>query len=128
MCGVRTRAYRGDMFSGAHVVIFSEDADADRAFFRDVLKLDNVDAGDGWLVFALPPTEAAFHPSDTNGSHEFYFMVDDVEAAMASLAEKSVACSDVEDQGWGLMSSICLPGGGEIGMYQPRYHTAVAED
>ena len=116
------------MFSGAHVVIFSTDADADRAFFRDVLELDSVDAGDGWLIFALPPTEAAFHPSDSNGLHELYFMVEDVGAAIEALGKKSVECSAIEDEGWGLLSSICLPGGGEIGMYQPRYQTAVTEE
>ena len=68
------------MISGAHVIVYSKNADADRAFFRDVLGFKSVDAGHGWLVFALPPGEAAFHPSDENGPHELYFMCDDLNA------------------------------------------------
>jgi catechol 2,3-dioxygenase-like lactoylglutathione lyase family enzyme len=83
------------MISGAHFVIFSKEAEADRAFFRDILGFKSVDAGHGWLIFALPPAEAAFHPADENGGHEFYLMCDDLQAEMASLAKKKVRCSEI---------------------------------
>ena len=88
------------MISGAHVIMYSKDAEADRAFFRDVLGLKSVDAGHGWLIFALPPGEAAFHPSDENGLHELYFMCDSLKAEMASLAKKGVKCSEVQEARW----------------------------
>jgi catechol 2,3-dioxygenase-like lactoylglutathione lyase family enzyme len=109
------------MISGAHVVIYTRDADADRAFFRDVLGFDSVDAGRGWLIFALPPAEAAFHPAGTNGPHELFLLCDDIEAEVARLAGKGVACSAVADEGWGLIVTLTLPGGGGLGIYQPRH-------
>ncbi len=113
------------MISGAHVVVYSKDAEADRVFFRDVLGFKSVDAGHGWLVFALPPAEAAFHPSDKNGPHEFYFMCDSLKAEMAMLAKKGVACSAIHEERWGSITRMRLPGGGEIGLYQPKHPTAL---
>src|SRR3954469_21373797 len=103
------------MISGAHVVIYSKDSDADRAFFRDVLQYKSVDAGHGWLIFALPPAEVAVHPSDQNDVHELFFMCDDVRAFMAGMAEKMVECSPVDEQRWGSITRLTLPGGGKIG-------------
>jgi len=113
------------MISGTHVVVYSKDAEADRAFFRDVLGFPSVDAGRGWLIFALPPAEAAFHPSDQNGAHELYFLCDDLKAEMASLAEKGVKCSEVQEQRWGSITKMQLSGGGEVGLYQPKHPTAL---
>jgi catechol 2,3-dioxygenase-like lactoylglutathione lyase family enzyme len=114
------------MISGAHVIVYSKDAEADRAFFRDVLGLKSVDAGHGWLIFALPPGEAAFHPAGENGPHEFYFMCDSLKSEMASLAKKGVKCSKVEEARWGSITKMKLPGGGEVGLYQPKHPTALA--
>ncbi len=113
------------MISGAHVIIHTKNADADRAFFRDVLGFMSVDAGHGWLIFALPPGEAAFHPSDKNGPHELYFMCDNLTSEMAALAKRGVTCSAVHEERWGSMTHIQLPGGGEIGLYQPKHPTAL---
>src|ERR1700690_3543331 len=98
------------MFSGSHMVIYSKNAEADRAFFGDVLGFKSVDAGHGWLIFALPPAEAAFHPSEES-SHEFYFMCEDLKTEMASLAKKGVKCSEVQQARWGSITKILLPGG-----------------
>jgi catechol 2,3-dioxygenase-like lactoylglutathione lyase family enzyme len=114
------------MISGAHVIVYSENAEADRIFFRDVLGFKSVDAGHGWLIFALPPAEAAVHPSDEGGSHELYFMCDDLETELAAVANKSVKCSEVHEQRWGSVTKMRLPGGGEIGLYQPKHPTALA--
>ena len=114
------------MISGAHLVVYSKNVEADRAFFRDVLGFKCVDAGHGWLIFALPPAEAAFHPSDENGPHELYFLCDSLKAEMASLAKKGVTCSEVEEARWGSLTKMRLPGGGEIGLYQPKHPTALA--
>lgn len=113
------------MIIGAHMVVYSKDADADRAFFRDVLGLRSIDAGHGWLIFALPPMEAALHPSDENGVHELYLMCDDLKAEIASLAKKHVECSEIQEARWGSIVKIQLPGGGEIGLYQPKHPTAL---
>lgn len=113
------------MISGCHVVVYSKDAEADRAFFRDVLGFKSVDAGHGWLIFALPPGETAFHPSDENGPHELYFMCESLEAEMASLATKGVECSVVQEARWGSITKMRLPGGGEVGLYQPNHPTAL---
>ena len=114
------------MISGAHVIVYSKDAEADRAFFRDVLGFPSVDAGRGWLIFALPPGEAAFHPADTNGAHELYFLCENLKSEMADLAKKGVTCSAVHEERWGSITKIRLPGGGEIGLYQPKHPTALA--
>jgi len=108
---------------GAHVIVYSKDAESDRAFFRDVLKFPAVDAGHAWLIFALPPAEAAFHPGE-NDVHELYFMCDDLKAEMASLVKRNVPCSPVHEERWGSLTKILLPGGGQIGLYQPKHPTA----
>ena len=113
------------MISGAHVIVYSKDAEADRAFFRDVLGFKSVDAGHGWLIFALPPAEAAVHPSDGGGVHQLYFLCHDLNAEMASLAKKCVECSRVQEQRWGSITKIPLPGGGDVGLYQPKHPTAL---
>ena len=113
------------MISGAHVILYSKDAEADRAFFRDVLGFPAVDAGRGWLIFALPPAEAAFHPSDQNGAHELYFLCDDLQAEIAALAKKNVKCSEVHEERWGSITRVRLPGGGDVGLYQPKHPTAL---
>jgi hypothetical protein len=114
------------MIFGAHVVIYSADAGADRAFFRDVLEYPSVDAGGDWLIFALPPAEVAVHPSDQVGGHELYLMCDDVGAEVQRLADQGVDCAEVEEAPWGSVAMIRLPGGGTIGLYQPRHPTALA--
>jgi catechol 2,3-dioxygenase-like lactoylglutathione lyase family enzyme len=111
------------MIFGAHIVVYSKNAEADRAFFRDVLGLKSVDAGHGWLIFALPTAEAAFHPSEEE-TRELYFMCDDLKAEMASLARKGVKCSKVEEARWGSITKMELPGGGNVGLYQPKHPTA----
>lgn len=113
------------MISGAHVILYSQDAEADRVFFRDVLGFPSVDAGHGWLIFALPPSEAAIHPSEKNGSHELYLMCDDLALEIASLRDRGVACTPVHEERWGRVIRIKLPGGGELGLYQPRHPTAI---
>jgi hypothetical protein len=112
------------VITGAHVIVYSREADADRAFFRDVLEYPHVDAGGGWLIFKLPPAEVAVHPVEGAGSHELYLMCDDVNATVELLAAKGVTCGSVSDQGWGLLTSIRLPGGGELGLYEPRHPKA----
>jgi len=112
------------MISGAHVVVYSKNAESDRAFFRDILGFRSVDAGHGWLIFALPPTEVAFHPSEDD-VHELYFMCDDLKAEIASLANKGVMCSKVEEARWGSITKMRLPGGGKVGLYQPKHPTAL---
>jgi hypothetical protein len=109
------------MIIGAHSILYSKNATADRAFLRDVLALPSVDAGDGWLIFGLPPSEAAVHPSDKNDVHEFYLMCDDVEAFVAAMRKAKVRTGPVQDQGWGLLTEVTLPGGGKLGVYQPRH-------
>jgi catechol 2,3-dioxygenase-like lactoylglutathione lyase family enzyme len=112
------------MITGAHAVVFSRDADALRAFFRDVLGFPSVDAGGGWLIFALPPAELAAHPAEEDGRHELYLMCDDVHATVAELEGKGAEFSrPVTDEGFGLMTAIKLPGGGELGLYEPRHPT-----
>ena len=109
------------MIVGAHSIIYSRNPDADRAFFRDVLALPSVDVGGGWLIFGLPPSEVAVHPSDDNDRHEFYLMCDDVTAFAATMKARGVRCGPIQDQGWGLLTQLTLPGGGNLGVYQPRH-------
>jgi catechol 2,3-dioxygenase-like lactoylglutathione lyase family enzyme len=114
------------MIFGAHVIVYSQDATADRAFFRDVLGFPSVDAGHGWLIFGLPPAEAAVHPEEDGvPRHELYLMCDDLTAEMAALGSKGVTFSPVEEARWGSVTKIRLPGGGEIGLYQPRHPSAL---
>src|SRR5882672_8909674 len=112
------------MISGAHVIVYSKNADADRAFFKNILGFPAVDAGHGWLIFAMPPSEAAFHPAEDNKQHELYLMCDDLESEMAALAEKGIECAEVQEPPWGLLTRIQLPGGGKLGLYQPKHPTA----
>jgi len=109
------------MITGAHSIIYSKNPDADRAFFRDILQLTKVDVGEGWLIFGLPPSEVAVHPSDENDEHEFYLMCDDVKAFIAEMKTKNIACGEVQDMGWGVLTQLTLPGGGKLGVYQPRH-------
>jgi hypothetical protein len=109
------------MIIGAHSIIYSKDPEADRAFLRDVLNLKSVDAGGGWLIFGLPPAELAVHPSDKNNVHEFYLMCADLEEFVAGLAKRAVKCSPVQSLTWGMRTDITLPGGGKLGVYQPRH-------
>ena|ERR1700724_3391793 len=113
------------MISGAHVVLYSKNAEADRAFLRDTLGFKSVDAGHGWLIFALPPAEAAIHPAEGNTTHELYFMCDDLKSEMAALAKKGIQRSPVNEQRWGSITKITLPSGAEIGLYQPKHPTAL---
>jgi catechol 2,3-dioxygenase-like lactoylglutathione lyase family enzyme len=106
---------------GAHVVVYSTDADADRAFFRDVLGYPFVDAGHGWLIFALPPAEVAVHPAASNGTQELYLMCDDLETFTAEMSERGVVCSEPHAERWGLLTRLTLPSGGDIGIYQPTH-------
>jgi catechol 2,3-dioxygenase-like lactoylglutathione lyase family enzyme len=116
------------MISGTHVIIYTKDAEADRVFFRDVLGFRSVDAGQAWLIFALPPSEAAFHPADQNGAHEIYLMCDDLEEEIKSLQARGVACSAVNEERWGSVTRVTLPGGGKLGLYQPRHKTSLETD
>jgi catechol 2,3-dioxygenase-like lactoylglutathione lyase family enzyme len=109
------------LINGAHVVIYSKDAEADRAFFRDVLKLSSVDAGHGWLIFAMPPAELAFHDAENNDRHELYLMCDDIGATLKDLQSKNVEVSEVNEQRWGKLATFTLPGGGKIGIYEPKH-------
>jgi len=122
------------MLNGAHILLFSDDAEADRKFFRDVLEWSFVDAGHGWLIFKLPPGEAAVHPSAMDNRplhHEnrmlgasLYLMCDDLEGEIKALKEKKVECAPITQENWGSRTAIKLPSGGEIGLYQPKHRTA----
>jgi hypothetical protein len=109
------------MIVGAHSIIYSEDPQADRAFLRDMLQLPAVDVGGGWLIFGLPPAELAVHPSSKNDVHEFFLMCDDVAALIAEMKRRDVVCSPPETLAWGVLTQVSLPGGGKLGIYQPRH-------
>lgn len=109
------------MIIGAHTIIYSTDAEADRAFLRDVLKLPNVDVGHGWLIFGLPPAEVAVHPSEENDVHEFYLMCDDIKGFVDGMQKQGIACDPIQTQPYGLLTQLTLPGGGKLGVYQPRH-------
>ena len=109
------------MIIGAHSIIYSIGAERDRAFLRDVLGLRGVDAGGGWLVFGLPPAEVAIHPSEQNDVHEFYLLTDDVAELVADLEARDIECSPVETMSWGAITHVRLPGGGKLGVYEPRH-------
>lgn len=109
------------MIIGAHSIIYSTNPEADRAFLRDVLNLTNVDTGDGWLIFGLPPSEVAVHPSEKNDVHEFFLMVDDAEKFRAEMRKRDIACGPPQDRGWGILMQLTLPGGGSLGIYEPRH-------
>jgi len=109
------------MINGAHMIVYSANAEADRAFLRDVLGFPHVDVGQGWLIFALPASEIAIHPAQGSGEHEIYLMVDDVKTFVANMAGRGVQCTEPKDQGWGVLTSLSLPGGGALGVYEPRH-------
>jgi len=121
------------MFSGAHLLLYSRDAEADRAFLRDVLEFPTVDAGEGWLIFALPPAEMGVHPGEKQIQHAgeglaagvLYLMCRDLRATMETLAGKGVACGPVQEAEWGVVTSIILPGGSRLGLYEPRHRLAI---
>ncbi len=114
------------MIFGAHVIVFSNDAAADRAFFRDVLGYPSVDAGHDWLIFALPPAELAVHPADEETGHELYLMCDDLQAEITSLASKGIRTAEIENARWGSVTKIQLPSGGQVGLYQTKHPTALS--
>lgn len=119
------------MITGAHTIVYAEDADAARAFLRDTLGLSHVDAGDGWLIFKAPPSELAVHPTSpsSSGQHELYLMCDDIEATMAELKAKGVEfVGEVKDEGWGRLATLKVPGAGELDLYEPRHPTAYDVD
>jgi catechol 2,3-dioxygenase-like lactoylglutathione lyase family enzyme len=109
------------MINGAHVVLYSTNADADRAFLRDVLGLPNVDVGHGWLIFGLPPSEVAVHPAEANEGHELFLTCDSVEAFITEMATRGLSCSPIQDLRWGRLTQLTLPGGGTLGVYEPRH-------
>ena len=109
------------MINGAHVIIYSKDAEADRAFIKNVLRFSYVDVNEGWLIFKLPPAEVAVHPSDENNMHELYLMTDDLDAEIRALKKAGTTCEAVSQQGWGRATRIKLPGGGTLALYQPRH-------
>ena len=120
------------MIAGAHTIIYAEDAEAARAFFRDVLGFSAVDAGEGWLIFALPSSELALHPGpgwgQTEGRHELFFMCHDIERTVNELEQKGVEfVTPIADEGWGFITRFRIPGGGEIGLYEPRHPSPLAE-
>jgi hypothetical protein len=115
------------MIIGAHTILYSKDAEADRAFLRDVLKFAHVDVGHGWLIFGLPPAEIAVHPSDENDVQEFYLMCEDIRAFIAEMQRHGIACEEPNDQRWGISTHLTLPGGGKLGVYQPK-HARPAQD
>ncbi len=109
------------MISGSHVIIYSTDAEADRAFFRDVLEMPHVDVGEGWLIFSLPPAELGIHPSQNNGKHAFYLMCDDLNSFEEKMKTAGVTCSSPHTEAWGELVDITLPGGSQLGVYQPHH-------
>jgi catechol 2,3-dioxygenase-like lactoylglutathione lyase family enzyme len=119
----RSGTRRSPLINGAHVVVYSQDPEADRAFFRDVLKFSCVDAGHGWLIFAMPPLEAAFHDSEKNDQHELFLMCDDLAVTLEELKSKHVKVSDISEQGWGKLATLALPGGGKLGIYEPKHQS-----
>ncbi len=115
------------MINGVHAILYSRDADALRGFFRDTLQLDSVDAGHGWLIFGLPPAELAVHPDEGATRAELFLLCEDLQATMETLRQRGVEFSgEVHQERWGMATAIRLPGGGELGLYQPLHPTAIA--
>ncbi len=114
------------MINGVHALIYTKEAEQVRDFFRDVLQIPSVDAGHGWLLFALPPAELGIHPTESTASHELYLMCDDIHATVADLKQKGVkVAAEIKDAGWGLLTSFEIPGGSKLQLYQPRHPTAI---
>jgi catechol 2,3-dioxygenase-like lactoylglutathione lyase family enzyme len=114
------------VINGTHAIIYTKEAEAARAFFRDVLGFGSVDSGDGWLIFALPPAELGIHPTEGEGIHELYLMCDNVQTTVKELQAKGVEFTQpVEDAGFGLMTAMRIPGGGELGLYEPRHASPI---
>ena len=113
--------------TGMHALMYSKKADATRAFFRDVLGFPSVDAGQGWLIFAMPPAELAVHPAEDAEYHELYLMCDDIDSTIAELRRKGVATAPIQEQPWGRLTQITLPSGEELGVYEPKHPTAIAK-
>lgn len=109
------------MINGAHFIIYSNNAEADKIFFKDVLKFNHVDAGHGWLIFGLPPSELAVHPSNDSAHHEMYLMVDDINTFINEMQAQQVICSAIQEQRWGKLTMLTLPGGGQLGIYEPAH-------
>jgi len=116
------------MINGAHAIIYSTDADADRAFLKDLLATPSADAGGGWLILGLPPAEIAVHPAEAGGRQELYLMCADVNALVASLAARGVPCAPVSDQRWELLTEVTLPSGAKLGVYEPRHARPAAAE
>jgi catechol 2,3-dioxygenase-like lactoylglutathione lyase family enzyme len=114
------------VINGAHIVIHSKNPEADRAFFRDVLGFASVDAGHGWLIFAMPPLEAAFHDSANNDHHELYLMCNDIASTLKDLSSKKVPVSEISEQRWGRLASLTLPSGGKVGIYEPKHPSPIS--
>jgi catechol 2,3-dioxygenase-like lactoylglutathione lyase family enzyme len=113
------------MINGAHVIIYSQDAEADRNFLRDVLGYPHVDVGHGWLIFKLPPAEVAVHPTSERESHELFLMCDDLAQTIAELQAHGVEFPEPpQEERWGILTTIRLPGGGSLGLYQPHHQPA----
>jgi len=112
------------MINGVHALVYAKDAEKVRAFFKDTLGFPSVDAGHGWLIFTLPPAELGIHPAEGEIHHEIYLMCDDVKATVAELRKKHVKCGPIREQGFGLVTSLTIPGGGTMGLYQPTHPTA----
>lgn len=109
------------MLSGIHLIIYSKNTEADKAFFKNILKLTHVDVGDGWLIFGLPPSELAVHPSSENDKHEIYLMCEDIKKFVSEMSKQKISCGKIQQQGWGQLVQLTLPGGGKLGVYQPRH-------
>lgn len=112
--------WKTEIIAGNHTLLYSTDSEADRVFLRDALKFPNVDIGDGWLIFGLPPSEVAVYLSDKNDVHEFYLRCNDVEKLIAEVRSHGIGYSPTCDSDWGILTQISLPGGGKLGIYQPK--------
>ena len=109
------------IITGAHCIIYSTDAEADRAFLRDVLGLSGVDVGGGWLIFGLPPAEVAVHPAERSDGHEIYLLCEDADAFVAAMSERGFVCEPIEEPSWGRVTFVRLPSGAKLGVYEPRH-------
>ena len=109
------------MITGAHTILYSSDPEADKEFFKNILKFPNVDVGHGWLIFGLPPSEIAVHPANESGQLEFYLLCDDVHAFVEEMGAQNINCSEIRAQRWGLITQLTLPGGAKLGVYEPRH-------